>query len=274
MRLILIGDLHFTRMESGTEEMKEASHKAFSILIDSFLNMKGHFHISLGDLTHEGLPEEFSYVNNRISSTDCNFKHVLGNHDTNAIPKAEILAITGQQRYGSIDTDEAMLIFLDSTKEMNKSDWGGEIDAEQLEWLQSRLEQSGEKPVFVFAHHPVYETTARSTEEKLSIHPDIDMKAVLNKKKGLGFYFCGHNHVNSIVRQDGWHYIQSAACLDFPALRIVELKDGQVSMELKRVDEVDLTDYIARFNTEMPGFHVSSDALGEIKDWNMLVDVY
>jgi Icc protein len=162
----------------------------------------------------------FSSENTRIISI-----HVLGNHDAYSIPKVDILKITGQQRYQAIDMEGAILIFLDTTKEMNRVDWGGEMDAEQPDWLQTQLEITGDKPVFVFSHHPVYGTTANSTMDKLSIDPQIDMKAVLNKKEGTGFFFCGHNHVNSIVQQDGWHY---ASCLDIPAFRIVELKDGKV----------------------------------------------
>ncbi|MCR8634266.1 metallophosphoesterase family protein [Paenibacillus radicis (ex Xue et al. 2023)] len=273
MRLVLMGDFHYSRMEDGAEEMKEARDRAYSVMLDTFVNTDGQFHISLGDLTHDGFPEEFGYVFDRIEGGQCNFIHVLGNHDTHSIPKADILAITGQQRYRSIELDEAMLIFLDSTKEMNKSDWGGEIDEEQLEWLEARLVESGEKPVFVFAHHPVYDTTACSTMEKLSIHPDIDMKAVLNKKQGFGFYFCGHNHVNSIVRQDGWHYIQTAACLDIPAFRIVELEDDQVTTDLVTIDHANLTEYITSFNTKMKGFTPVLEARGEAVDCSLSVKI-
>jgi Icc protein len=273
MRLVLMGDFHYSRMENGTEEMIEARDKVYTVMLNTFLEMDGQYHISIGDLTHKGLPEEFHYICNRIGSSDRNFIHVLGNHDTYSIPKADILAITGQQRHHSVETEEAMLIFLDSTKEMNLTDWGGEMDAEQLEWLEVQLDKSGEKPAFVFAHHPVYGTTARSTMEKLSIHPETDMKAVLNKKKGPGFYFCGHNHVNSIVQQDGWHYIQTAACLDIPAFRIVELKDGQVQSQLLTIDQEDLLEHIARFNTKMQGFMPILEARGEDSDWNMRVDL-
>lgn len=273
MRFVLMGDFHYSRMENGTEEMLEARERVYSHMLDKFVELDADFHISLGDLTHEGYPEELGYVFNRIGNSGRRFIHVLGNHDAYSMPKTDILTITGQQRYQVIDMEEAMLIFLDTTKEMNRDDWGGEMDAEQLEWLQSQLEQSGDKPVFVFAHHPVYGTTARSTIEKLSIHPDIAMKDVLNKKKGSGFFFCGHNHVNSIVQQDGWHYIQTAACLDIPAFRVVELKDGKVEIGLISIDEVNLADHIERFSTKMPGFHPMEEAYGEEVDRSLLVDI-
>jgi 3',5'-cyclic-AMP phosphodiesterase len=274
MRMILMGDFHYSRMENGTEEMFAAREKAYTIMLDKFVEMDADFHISLGDLTHEGDPEELSYVFNRIGASERRFIHVLGNHDAYSIPKNDILSITGQQRYQTIDTAEAMLIFLDTTKEMNRADWGGEMDKDQLEWLRFQLEKSGDKPVFVFAHHPVYGTTARSSLEKLSIEPEIGMKDVLKKKKGgPGFFFCGHNHVNSIVQQDGWHYIQTAACLDIPAFRVVELKDGKIKINHISIDDVTLADHIARFNTRMPGFEPTENAHGEEADRSLLVDM-
>ncbi|WP_409342800.1 metallophosphoesterase family protein [Paenibacillus sp. MBLB4367] len=273
MRLVLMGDFHYSRMENGTEEMLEAREQAYAVMLDAFLELDADLHISLGDLTHEGYPEEFGYVFDRIRGSGREFIHVLGNHDAYSIPKADILAITGQQRFRAIHTEEASLLFLDTTKEMNRADWGGEMDAVQLEWLQTELDRSGDKPVFVFAHHPVYGTTARSTMEKLSIDPQLDVKAVLHTKKGPGFFFCGHNHVNSIVRQDGWHYIQTAACLDIPAYRTIELKDGKVAIGLATIEEANLTDHIARFHKEMPGFAPTREAYGEDADLRLSVEI-
>ncbi|OXM82579.1 metallophosphoesterase family protein [Paenibacillus rigui] len=271
MRIIVMGDLHYSLMENGTTEMLEARDKVYADMLEHFVGLDAEFHISIGDLVHEGLPEEFNYVLNRIDSSERSFIHVLGNHDTYALPKSDVVAITRQQRYHAIEGEEAMLIFLDTTKEMNRDDWGGEMDAKQLEWLQAQLEKSGNKPVLVFAHHPIYGTTARSTEEKMSIDPQMDMLDVLNRKKGHGFYFCGHNHMNSIVKKDGWHYIQTAACLDVPAFRRVELNEQGVQIDLVAVDKADLADYIALFNTEVTGLTPVLEAWGEDADKSLRV---
>jgi 3',5'-cyclic AMP phosphodiesterase CpdA len=273
MKLVLMGDFHYSQMEKGTEEMHAARDKAYTVMLDKFLEVEADYHISLGDLTHEGYPEEFDFVYDRIGNSGRRFIHVLGNHDAISIPKRDILQITRQQRYNAIDTEEVKLIFLDTTKQMNRADYGGEIDRDQLEWFQSELEKSGNKTVFVFGHHPVYGTTARSTIEKLSIQPEIGMKDLLNNKKGSGFYFCGHNHVNSIVKQDEWYYIQTAACLDIPAFRVVELKDGKVNINMIPMEEVSLAEIITRFNTKMPGFQPMEKPHGELSDRNLLVDI-
>lgn len=271
MKCIIMGDFHYSLLNGGSAEMVEARDKVYEEMLGHFVQMDADYHISIGDLTHEGLPGEFDYVFQRIGESSRRFIHVLGNHDAYELPKTEIMALTGQQRYHVIDREEAMLIFLDTTKEMNRIDWGGELDGEQLEWLKAQLDKSGQKPVFIFAHHPVYGTTAHSTMEKMSIDPSIDMLEVLGRKQGPGFYFCGHNHKNSILQKDNWHFIQTAACLDIPAFRIVELTEQGVSVELIAVDKADMAEHIALFHKEIPGFTPSSDAHGQDTDHSLQV---
>ncbi|WP_282939031.1 metallophosphoesterase [Paenibacillus sp. RC67] len=271
MRFIIMGDFHYSLMGDSAAELLQARDSFYEEMLEHFIRMDAEFHISIGDLTHEGLPEEFDYVFNRIGNSECNFIQVLGNHDAYTLPKAEIMGLTRQQRYHTIDSDEAMLIFLDTTKEMNRIDWGGELDVEQLEWLKVQLDKSGHKPVFIFAHHPVYGTTAHSTLEKMSIDPTIDMLEVLKRKQGPGFYFCGHNHMNSIVQKENWHFIQTAACLDVPAFRRVELTDRGVQIDLVDVNNTELAEHITIFNTGIPGFTPVSEACGEEADQRLQV---
>jgi hypothetical protein len=68
-------------------------------------------------------------------------------------------------------------------------DWGGWVDKEQLQWFGGVVKASGTKPMLVFAHHPVHNTTKRSEREKGSIHASIDMWSILEQKEGVGIYF-------------------------------------------------------------------------------------
>ncbi|UJF33625.1 metallophosphoesterase family protein [Paenibacillus hexagrammi] len=102
MRFVVMGDFHYSRMNNGTDDMVQARDKVFTALLNQFLAMDGDLHISLGDLTHEGYPEEFRYVFDHMNRSEREFIHVLGNHDTYSIPKTEILSITGQSRYSSL----------------------------------------------------------------------------------------------------------------------------------------------------------------------------
>lgn len=266
LRMVLMGDLHYPSMENPSEEFLEMRERFYTRFLQRFLEVEADYHISLGDLTNQGVAEELEYVFSHINESNRSFHHVLGNHDTYSLPKDQILTITGQPRYNAIETEEALLVFLDTTKEMNWEHWGGDMDARQLEWLENQVRRSGSKPLFIFGHHPVYNTTTRSQMEKLSIDPYIDMRFILGQKEELGLYFNGHNHVHSIVHQDQWHYIQTAACLDQPCFRLVEIDEREVRIQLIPVEDTDVLNSAQVIHDEMPYFRHTPDAQGKETD--------
>lgn len=266
MRLALLGDFHYSNMSHGTEEMKAARVRVYQQMLKAFLEEEADLHISIGDLTHEGTAEELQSIFAILSESGRSFIHVLGNHDTYSIPKRDIAVITDQERYRAIDTPHAKLLFLDTTQEMNHTDWGGELDEEQLLWLTRQLEGSQEKQVLLFGHHPVFDTTSRSTLDKLYIRPRDEMRSVLNRKLGGGIYFCGHNHMNSIVKQGDWHYVQTAACLDVPGYRVIEIQENVVTVSHRLIQIDGLIEDIQSFYHDMPGFGPSVDAIGKESD--------
>jgi 3',5'-cyclic AMP phosphodiesterase CpdA len=268
MKLLLLGDFHYPVMDHGTPELLEARERFFSGVLKKFMDTDADYHVSLGDFTNEGFPVEFEYVFGQINSLNKSrqFIHVLGNHDTYNIPKSEILAISGQRRYHSIVTDEAVLVFLDSTKEMSPKDYGGEIEAEQMEWLGNVLRQSADKPVFVFAHHPLPDTTTFSDRDMLRIHPEFDVWSCLQMKSGSGFYFCGHNHVNSIAKRDNWHFVQTAAVLDIPAFRMIEYTNGKLNVHIVPIEDKELLELAALVRVNMKRFKPKEEAFAAGQD--------
>ena len=273
MKLLLMGDFHYPVMEHGTPELLEAREHFFGGMIEAFLRVDADYHISLGDFTNEGFPVEFRFVFDQVRAFGQarQFIHVLGNHDTYHIPKTEILSITGQQRYHKIDTAEAALVFLDTTKEMSPKDYGGEIDPEQMAWLENELRQSGDKPVFLFGHHPLPDTTAYSEKHMLRIHPEFDVWSVMQAKSGPGYYFCGHNHVQSIVKRDQWHFVQTAACLDIPAFRMIEIENGKLSVSMVPVEDQRLLELAALIRVNMKRFKPKPEAAGSEADQALTV---
>ncbi|RCW51958.1 metallophosphoesterase family protein [Paenibacillus prosopidis] len=251
MKLVLMGDLHYHEIDKSIPGLREARTAFYHTLLGRFLDMDADLHISLGDLTNFGSTLELQEVYELLQREDRTFIHVLGNHDLYWQTRREVLEITGQQRYHAIDTETAMLVFLDTAKEMDFEDWGGWLDDEQLQWLEGMVKASGTKPLLVFGHHPVYNTTARSEKEKGSIHPSIDMWRILNRKVGIGVYFNGHTHVDSIVAQNNWTFVQLSACLDQHGFRIVELTEEEL-----RISAVDITDEEVLDNAPMLHQHM------------------
>lgn len=273
MKILLMGDLHYPYLEQVDEEVLDAREKFFAGFLGEFLTIEADYHISLGDLTNQGHTEELEYVFRHINNSGRSFYHVLGNHDVYLQPKTNVFSITGQQRYHAVKSEEAHLVFLDTTREMDWKDWGGTIDAEQLSWLEQQVQESEDKPLLIFAHHPVYDTTARSHMDKLSIHPSIDMRRILGKKTGVGLYFNGHNHVHSIVNENQWHFVQTAACLDHPCFRMLELKQDEIKIHLIEAENYELLQHAPKVYNPMPYFNHTEECKGRSFDQVYTVSV-
>lgn len=122
LRLAVMGDLHYHDADEAVPVWRNARDAYFEELIDAFLGMEADVHISLGDLTNYGTRSELEGVYGLIRRHDRRFIHVLGNHDLYAQPRLGLLETTGGQRYHVLESDEAVLAFLDTAKEMDLTD--------------------------------------------------------------------------------------------------------------------------------------------------------
>ncbi|MBB6670713.1 metallophosphoesterase family protein [Cohnella nanjingensis] len=220
MKLALIGDLHYPYRLFDRAEAEEARDSFYEAALAAFLSIEADYHISLGDLTHEGEAEAFEAVFSfaRRRHPGRRLRHVLGNHDTFSLPKSDIRSRTGMPRYEAIEAEEARLLFLDTARDADRGNWGGTLDGEQLDWLSLRLSGDDRKPLLIFAHHPVPGTTARSGEEMLGLdaEPGRALLSLLERRPGPAVYMNGHNHVQSLVRRGRLHFFQAASVLDVP----------------------------------------------------------
>ncbi|GIQ63317.1 hypothetical protein PACILC2_18850 [Paenibacillus cisolokensis] len=266
MRLMLMGDLHYHDVDPAVPGWAEARDAFYEKLLGYFLETDADLHISLGDLTNSGSESELRDVYALLRRKERTFVHVLGNHDLYVQPRADVLRLTGGRRYHAIETDEAVLLFLDTAREMEPENLGGWIDEEQLQWFEEKVRTSASRPLLVFAHHPVHRTTARSEADKGSIHPDIEMWRILRQKQGSGVYFNGHTHVDSIVRQQGWTFVQLSACLDQPGFRIVDIGDREIRIRAVDCPDADLFGRAQVLHRHMPRFRHNPDARGQEAD--------
>ncbi len=232
LKIAVIGDLHYPALEEGYVSIEEERKVFYETFLNHFFSIPADLYVSIGDLTNYGWTEELQEVYSLIDQHQKPFVHVLGNHDVYGLTRKEVLSLTKQQRFQTINTETATLAFIDTAREQDLEVWGGTLDEKQLDWLEELITESGDLPVIVFAHHPVHATTTNSEKENLSIHPDIPVWELLSKKKGCGLYVNGHNHSNSIASKEQWNFLQIAAVLDEQAARIIEVTDSHISIDL------------------------------------------
>ncbi|USG65072.1 metallophosphoesterase [Brevibacillus ruminantium] len=240
MKIAVMGDLHYPSRHGVTKRLEEhvieSRDSFYSNYLKSFFKQEADIYVSVGDLTNFGTKDEFEEVYEYIRSYNKPFYQTLGNHDLYSMPRREVLELT-KMNGNFVMEEEVVLLFLETARELDRGNFDGWVTNEQLEWLEKVIDGSGEKTMIVFAHHPVYDTTARSNKNMLSVHPSIDLWSVLNKKKGKGIYVNGHTHTDSIVEKENWTFVQISAVLDDQSVRILELDHDQVS-----VSAIDVSD--------------------------------
>ncbi|MBJ6362556.1 metallophosphoesterase family protein [Paenibacillus sp. GCM10012307] len=271
MKLVIMGDLHYHDVDPGIPGLLVARNLFYGNLLGRFLQTEGDLHISLGDLTNTGSATELREVSEMLRRRNRTFIHVLGNHDLYTRTKREVLEITGQQQYHMLDAGSSILVFLDTAREMELSNGGGWLDEEQLEWLEAIVLASGTKPVIIFAHHPVHNTTIGSDRVKGSLHPEVPIWNILKQKQGTGIYFNGHAHADSIVTQQNWTFIQVSACLDQPAYRVVELEKNRFQMTTIDVTDAGVVTHIPMLKRHILYYNSNPDARG--KDADRQIDI-
>lgn len=282
MRIVLMGDLHYAyRLKTRSGRLMALKEHVFMRLIQHFMRVTGDFYISIGDLTNEGTRDELEQMYSWLSHLEERFIHVLGNHDTLTLPKKELMSImTRSPMSGSpervIETELARIIILDTTKERSWYDWGGTLTAVSLDWLEEMVHTTERRrAVFVFAHHPVYQTTARSNKRMQAIDPALSLRNILGKRPGLNVFFSGHNHVHSIVREDAWYHVQTAAVLDTLTYRLIEWDGLHFSIKLVPAGPASLFHDILRFSRHIRGFSLVGKnrlALGAWWDTFLMVE--
>ncbi|MEI7556830.1 metallophosphoesterase [Candidatus Chlorohelix sp.] len=261
MRFVVLGDLHYSVYK--TNSLCQIREEYYENLFYSVLEQKPDAVFAIGDTVDNGFPEEFEGLHACARRVGLNFYTVNGNHDLLELPREEIARWTGnRQSYFTLSFDPVTgianpsnnrfsnLVVLDTVKEKSPKDHGGFVWSEQIEWLKKQIETSENNPIFVFGHHPLKSETLYSSFRMLKIDNSHEIKQVfLKKQTGQGFYFCGHNHANSINRRGNWSFIQTAAPLRTNDFRIIDYTPDQVSLttvEVKNKNQQNLAKQLTK----------------------------
>lgn len=266
MKIAVIGDLHYPTVKEEYALSQRERQDFYESFMAHFFSVPADLYVSIGDLTNFGTQDELEGIYAIIDQHQKPFVHVLGNHDVYAMTREEVLKITKQDRFHSLSTDSAVLAFLDTAQEQNYEDWGGTLDLEQQFWLADVVADSGNRPLLVFGHHPVYGTTKNSSKEKRSISPDIPMWDLLNNKQNAGLYVNGHNHFNSIAAREQWTFLQIAAVLDEQAVRVIDISDAMISIDYVPFVDPNLRQQAYTIGSAIDHFSLNTHRLGTEAD--------
>lgn len=239
MKLTLFGDLHYSYNYKEVDQFEEIREHFFDYFVKFIFEEESDYYISLGDLTNTGLEFEHAGIMQLINQYDSEdkFKLVLGNHDMYSLTKEEVSKHMKHPTYFSIIEENVCLVFLDSAREKDVDNYGGNIDEAQFAWLEETLAKNEDKTIVIFVHHPIYKTTHLSDVKMAFIEQSDRLWELLKQHPNKGYYLNGHKHADSIVEHDNWTFIQVSAVLDQPAKREIYIDDKKFEMKVIEVDK-------------------------------------
>lgn len=265
LKIALIGDLHYPAVEKVDDELWQAREKFFKRYFSTLFKSKADYYVSIGDLTHNGLSEEFEGVKRYLGERDVDFRFVLGNHDVLSMTKSELLPYVAQASYYAIETEQALLLFLDTTKELELHGWG--IDTKQWEWLEKQMKRSPHKTMIVFAHHPIPGTTISSPSGDAEFKQYQDIRSIFKQREGTILYCNGHTHTHSIVNQGNFHFIQTVATYCHPSFYMIHLEDSTAKIKVIEMNDKEILRNGKFLHDKLEGFH-RPESIGEIVSKN------
>ena len=196
MLIAQISDLHFhleghhidliqpaQRLEAAVQALNTLSHPPDLVLVT-------------GDLTENGLPEEYAEVGALLSGLHMPWLPIPGNHDNaenmrEAFPEMRCLRRGGAFMHYVIDDFPIRIVALDTV--VPGEDHGALCPA-RLEWLTEALDAETEKPTLIMMHHPPLDTGLRCMDQYALMEGRDVFADLIANYHNIERIVCGHMH--------------------------------------------------------------------------------
>ena len=146
-----------------------------------------------GDLAHRGEPAAYAGLAEQLARLPMPVYPLLGNHDHRANFVAAFPAVQrdGDGFVQSVHRCAAGdFVFLDT---LDEAAHGGRYCDRRAAWLRARLDEAGERPVFLFMHHPPFAIGIASLDAIALMQPER-FAALVDGRPNIRHLFYGHVH--------------------------------------------------------------------------------
>jgi len=207
------------------------------------------FIVMSGDLVGDDIAGDYTALAARFAASGLRIYPMVGNNDGRAA-FLEMLALPEPAMPGfaqyQIETPEGVVICLDTHKPGSSA---GELCEARLAWLQDALNDSGERPAYVFMHHPPFALGLPKQDEIMLEAPERFLD-VLAKAGNVPHLFMGHVHrttcgtfkgipfasLGSLAFQappprPSWDWKDFRAAEEAPHYAVIDLENGNVTVQ-------------------------------------------
>lgn len=193
MKLIHITDTHL--VEPGRALYQADPYERLAQCIDDVVANHGDaaFCVITGDLAHKGEPAAYRGMATQLARLPMPAYPLAGNHDFRA-PLVAALPMAPRDEHGFLQgvhrRAEGDFIFLDTLDEGVN---GGRYCEKRTAWLTARLDDAGDRPVYLFMHHPPFGIRIPCLD-RISLAEPERFAAIVDGRRNIRHLFYGHVH--------------------------------------------------------------------------------
>ena len=236
LKFAQVSDVHFsTRNVNTTFKLTAESPRLLDDVVSQINETPDiDFVMFTGDLIDKSYEKELTAVLPHVEKLKYPWYFVFGNHDPcvgGYLTKKLYIDIlrnhnknftTTKPYYSFVPQKGYKVIGLDSIIDTRITS-NGQIDAEQLKWLDEELKNSKKDIVLIFLHVPIIEPFPSEGHRLLNAG---EVQAVIEKYNNPIAVFQGHYHANKITQHNNVLYVSSPALVSYPnAFRIISIKN-------------------------------------------------
>jgi Icc protein len=245
IRIAQISDLHIKppgQLAYGRVDTAKALERCVAAL--NAFEPAPDFVVISGDLADTPVAEEYDYLLQLLAPLKLPFAGIPGNHDRRelmraAFPNAAYASSSGPLNQ-KIAVGELDLLLLDSSVPGKPH---GALDAPTLQWLDTMLRSSVDRPALVFLHHPPFLAGIWHMDRQ-NLADAAELATVIRRHPRVQLVATGHIHRAALTMFAG------VPCTICPA------PNHAVDLDLDHLRE-------PSFKVEPPAFHLHSWFAGE-----------
>jgi len=205
------------------------------------------FAVISGDLSEFAEESSYRFLKSRLESLPFPCFLMIGNHDE----RPTFLSVFDnhpQDQHGFIqhchEIEEKVFLFLDTTKD-GAGVHDGQLCAKRLEWFKAQLADAGDKPTYVFVHHPPFDIGIPWID-KIKLNEVEEFAQALSHGRNIKHIFFGHVHRMTYVNWRGISFtslpslnhqaalnpasVDGRFCDEAPAYGVVQIGSDQLTV--------------------------------------------